>query len=70
MVAKMVKRMGKECIILSLTPLYKDFIVHLQLRMQIIIIDNGKIVESGKHDQLLLENELYTKLYKMQFRSQ
>ncbi len=30
----------------------------------------NKKVESGKHDQLLLENGLYTKLYKMQFRLQ
>ena len=36
---------------------------------RIIVIDRGKIVESGTHSELLSSDGLYTKLYNMQFRS-
>ncbi|MFW9951000.1 MAG: ABC transporter ATP-binding protein [Candidatus Thorarchaeota archaeon] len=35
---------------------------------RIIVLDKGKIVEEGSHDQLVRENGLYNFLYKMQFK--
>ncbi len=36
---------------------------------KIIVIDNGQIVQSGKHDNLLLDEKgIYKKLYELQFR--
>lgn len=35
---------------------------------KIIVLDNGKIVESGTHHELLKLNGQYAKLYKMQFK--
>ncbi|MFH0736046.1 MAG: ABC transporter ATP-binding protein [bacterium] len=36
---------------------------------KIIVIDNGQIVQSGKHDDLLLDDKgIYKKLYELQFR--
>ncbi len=34
---------------------------------RIIVIDNGKIVQEGKHEELVKQEGLYQKLYKMQF---
>jgi subfamily B ATP-binding cassette protein MsbA len=34
---------------------------------RIIVIDNGRIVQEGKHEELLKQKGLYQKLYKMQF---
>lgn len=34
----------------------------------IIVIEDGKIVEQGKHSELIKNNGLYTKLYNMQFK--
>jgi len=33
----------------------------------IFVMDKGKVVEQGNHEQLLKNNGIYTKLYKMQF---
>jgi len=35
----------------------------------IVVMDQGRIVETGKHDQLLQRNGIYRKLYEMQFQS-
>lgn len=35
---------------------------------KIAVIDDGKIKEHGTHEELLAENGLYSKLYKLQFR--
>jgi len=35
---------------------------------RILVIDKGRIVESGKHEELLMRNGLYQRLYMMQFR--
>jgi subfamily B ATP-binding cassette protein MsbA len=35
---------------------------------RIIVIDNGQIVQQGKHEELLEQGGLYKKLYDMQFR--
>ena len=34
---------------------------------QIIVLDDGKIVESGNHEELLLKNGIYKKLYEREF---
>lgn len=34
---------------------------------KIIVIDNGRVVEHGKHDELLAKNGFYSKLYNSQF---
>src|SRR2546425_1249432 len=36
----------------------------------ILVIDEGRIVESGTHNQLLPSGGLYTKLYQLQFRQE
>jgi subfamily B ATP-binding cassette protein MsbA len=36
---------------------------------RILVIDKGRIVEQGKHSALLAKGGLYSKLYKMQFRT-
>ena len=33
---------------------------------KIIVIDNGTIVESGNHEELLQNNSVYAKLYNIQ----
>ncbi|MEE8118703.1 MAG: lipid ABC transporter permease/ATP-binding protein, partial [Gammaproteobacteria bacterium] len=33
----------------------------------IMVLDHGRVVETGNHDQLLEQNGLYAALYKMQF---
>ena len=35
----------------------------------ILVMDNGKIVASGTHQELLSQGELYTRLYNKQFKS-
>ena len=35
---------------------------------EIAVIDEGRIIEQGTHDQLLAENGMYAKLYNQQFR--
>ncbi len=37
---------------------------------EIAVIDGGKIIEQGTHDELLSKSGMYAKLYKQQFRSQ
>ena len=34
---------------------------------QIIVLDDGKIVESGTHEKLLSNNGVYKKLYEREF---
>ena len=35
---------------------------------RILVIDNGRIVEEGNHDELLARNHIYKRLYQIQFR--
>ena len=35
---------------------------------QILVLDAGRIVERGTHQELLAKNGYYAKLYSMQFR--
>jgi ATP-binding cassette subfamily B protein len=37
---------------------------------QILVIDDGRVVESGRHEQLLEKGGLYSELYRTQFASQ
>ena len=34
---------------------------------KIVVVDKGRIVDSGRHDELFARNALYKKLYEMQF---
>ena len=36
---------------------------------KIIVLDNGKICESGTHDELIANNGIYRKIYDIQFGS-
>ena len=36
----------------------------------ILVLDHGRIVESGRHDELLAEGGLYAELYRIQFQRQ
>ena len=35
---------------------------------KIVVINDGKIIESGKHEELLKQNGAYASLYSMQFK--
>jgi len=37
---------------------------------QIIVIEGGRIAEKGTHNELLKNNQLYKKLYEMQFKAE
>jgi ATP-binding cassette, subfamily B, bacterial len=37
---------------------------------QILVVDDGRIVERGRHDELLAQNGLYSDLYRTQFERQ
>lgn len=37
---------------------------------QILVVDDGRIVEQGRHDELLAANGLYAELYRVQFQGQ
>ena len=37
---------------------------------RIVVLDEGKIIQSGQHDELLQEGGLYSELYHMQFEPQ
>ena len=36
---------------------------------RIIVIDDGRIIEKGRHDELVRQDGLYHRLYTMQFRN-
>jgi ABC-type multidrug transport system fused ATPase/permease subunit len=40
----------------------------IQQADKIVVIDDGRIVEAGTHDELLAENGVYRRLYMVQFR--
>ena len=41
----------------------------IQQADMIVVIDNGKIVETGTHDELMAKDGPYRRLYMMQFRT-
>jgi len=42
----------------------------VQKAHKILVLDAGRIVEQGRHDELLAQNGLYASLYRMQFRDE
>jgi len=52
---------GRTCIIIA------HRLATVKLANRIIVLDNGKIVEEGTHEQLLRRGGLYAKLYETQF---
>ncbi len=40
----------------------------IKVAHRIIVLDHGKIVELGTHEELIAKNGLYARLYNMQFR--
>ena len=41
----------------------------VRIAHRIVVLDQGRIVELGRHDELMARRGLYAKLYEMQFRS-
>jgi ABC-type multidrug transport system fused ATPase/permease subunit len=37
---------------------------------QVIVLEHGRVVESGTHDELLARESVYAKLYRTQFRDE
>jgi len=35
----------------------------------IVVLDQGKIIETGRHDELVKHGSVYQKLYELQFAS-
>ncbi|MEM1569549.1 MAG: ABC transporter ATP-binding protein [Candidatus Bathyarchaeia archaeon] len=52
---------GRTCIIIA------HRLATVKLANRIIVLDNGRIVEEGSHEQLLRNGGLYAKLYETQF---
>jgi len=42
----------------------------IRLCDEILVIDHGKIVEKGSHDELMKMDGLYSSFYRMQFKEQ
>jgi subfamily B ATP-binding cassette protein MsbA len=41
----------------------------IKVAHRIAVLDGGRMVELGTHDELLARNELFARLYRMQFRN-
>jgi subfamily B ATP-binding cassette protein MsbA len=40
----------------------------IQNATRIVVIDDGRIVETGRHEELLQKEGIYRRLYRMQFQ--
>jgi len=57
-------RKGRTCLIIA------HRLSTIENADRIVVLDNGRIVEQGKHEELLALNSYYSKLYQSQFRNQ
>jgi subfamily B ATP-binding cassette protein MsbA len=57
-------RKGRTCLIIA------HRLSTIENADRIIVLDKGRIVEQGKHDDLLEQKNYYSRLYQSQFRSQ
>ena len=57
-------RKGRTCLIIA------HRLSTIENADRIVVLDNGRIVEQGKHEDLLALNNYYSKLYQSQFRNQ
>ena len=57
-------RKGRTCLIIA------HRLSTIENADRIVVLDKGRIVEQGKHEDLLALNNYYSKLYQSQFRSQ
>ena len=57
-------RKGRSCLIIA------HRLSTIENADRIVVLDKGRIVEQGKHEDLLAINNYYSKLYQSQFRSQ
>ena len=57
-------RKGRTCLIIA------HRLSTIENADRIVVLDKGRIVEQGKHEDLLAINNYYSKLYQSQFRSQ
>lgn len=55
---------GKTCIVIA------HRLATIQRADTIFVLEDGRLVEQGKHQQLLEQDGLYAQLYDLQFRNE
>ena len=62
-IRSLIKKLGREKLVLMSSHILQEIQATVD---RIIIIDKGKIVESGKHENLLFQKEIYSDLWNVQ----
>ena len=63
-IALIIPCLNEEIAIAKVIDDFRSIISHLD----IYVIDNGKIVDSGKHDELLDKSKIYKNFYQSQIK--